>query len=568
MPFLSVRNISDMTLMGTDAVRRKYHALRKEDLVIGVQIGMTEPKQTRILPSLAGIELAYETGHIHPTTQDLERIRCLEQAGENQEAVDEFRRRCDFTHYHDPFGGDDVGHEHPPWTASQEAGWPLAKRLPRFEAIYRVAPTLLRSGDLKATMPTVARCRILGMTDLWWLRSGRLYEAVALYGDDVMVEFTYVGPQVTETQLREKRRLRFRDLVTAYQPPGRPRRIWNRNNPDGPPTPTPSAHVVIAADAFAMDIASRVFPTAAIRCADGSSTGSRTYQKSFHVIRDRATNVPELGRPEQLGERMDGREDLTAVLDMPSYRMFLTISKFPGMSAKAIGVVAAVENAKKTECLTVLEHRGLAFQWRERYYLDRPGMMLVARMNRVSPSSIYDRFKRYLEEEFREDEHNHDDGVNSLVVGCAEMGVEVEPGWRRIVHPANRTQVRPDAWVYVKQGPLGTGWHGIEYELSARSPSRVSRKLRPYSVVANHASPIPLLVVCATERAESNFLRMGMETRIPMMTCTADRAKVGPLVGQETVWRHQGTRLPRLVAGQSLERVAGIVEGKHAAQRS
>ena len=539
LPLLSVRNVSDMTCMDADAVRRRYRALSGAGLLTSLQMGMTEPRQTRILATRAGVELAYETRHIHPTSADLARIRRLEPRGEKRQVIEEFWRGCDRTHTHDPFGVDNEDHVHPPWTTSRSAGWTLTQRLPRTEAIYSVAPTLLRSGALGAEMPVVAQRGILDMTDLWWLRQGRLYDAVAQYGDDVMVAFTYVGPEVTETQLREKLQRALQDLISMYQRPGRRRRIWDRNDPDGPPPPTLSAHVVIAADAFAMDVAKRVCPTAAILCADGRSAGTWTYRQSFHVIRDRGQGLPKLGRPERLAEQLDGRESLTAVLDMPSYNTFLTIAKFPGMRPADIGVVVGVANAKKFACLADLERRGLVFRWRERCYLDRPGMILLARLNRVSPSSIIHRFERYLDAAFRERERRHDDGVNALVVSFARMGVAVEPGWRRVIDLSGRTQIRPDAWVEVERGPLGTGWYGIEVELSAKSPSRVSQKSRPYRVAAELDLPLPLAVVCADDRAEINFLERG--AGIPMITCTVDRAKAGPLVGRETVWRHDGT---------------------------
>ena len=81
IPLLSVRNVSDMTCMDADAVRRRYRALSSEGLLTSLQMGMTEPRQTRILATRAGVELAYETRHIHPTSADLARIRRLEPGG-------------------------------------------------------------------------------------------------------------------------------------------------------------------------------------------------------------------------------------------------------------------------------------------------------------------------------------------------------------------------------------------------------------------------------------------------------------------------------------------------------
>ena len=248
---------------------------------------------------------------------------------------------------------------------------------------------------------------------------------------------------------------------------------------------------------------------------------------------------PEVGRPERILERLNGSKTLSAVLDKPNYSMLMTIATRPGNRSSDLGLVASVANAKKSQCLRKYEEAGLAFRWRDRYYLDGPGMRLVARINRVSSSSIVHRFERYLDEAFREHEHRHDDGVNALTARFKRIDVTIEPGWRRIVnHPYGRTQARPDAWVYVERGLLGTGWHAIEYELAARTPSKLERKFRPYRMMAESGAPIPLLFICATDRAEANILKLA--AGIPVITCTVDRSNNGALAGPETVWRHDG----------------------------
>ena len=539
MPLLSVANLSDCLLMGTDRVRRMTDQLIAEGLVVCAHIGMAEQRQARFWVSRAGLDYAYETGHIHPTERDLSRIKRLETNGKNATEVEDFWRACDFSHQHDVFGDEDENdHVHPPWPATEEGVWWMMQHLSRAEAVYREAPAVLRTGALQPEMPAAAKRKILWMTDFSWIKNGRLYDAKTQYGDDVMVVFTVVGSHVTDTQLAQKRDRSLQNLIIAYEPPGRNRRMWDRHDPDGPPF-VPSAHVVIAADAMAMDVASRTVPNAAIRCADGSRCGSWTYQSSFHRIGERLKTWPVVGQPERILERLIGSKTLTAVLDKPNHRLLMTIAIRPGNRSSDLGVVAAVANAKKAECLRKFEEARLVFPWRGRYYLDQLGMRLVARINRVSPSSITHRFERYLNESFREHEHRHDDGVNALAARFKRIDVVIEPGWRRMVHHAyGRTQVRPDAWVYVERGPLGTGWHAIEYELSARSPSKMDKKCRPYRMMAQSGAPIPLLFICATDRAEANVLNVA--GGLPVMTCTVDRANHGALAGAETVWRHGG----------------------------
>ena len=67
------------------------------------------------------------------------------------------------------------------------------------------------------------------------------------------------------------------------------------------------------------------------------------------------------------------------------------------------------------------------------------------------------------------------------------------------------TQVRPDLLVQVSEGTLGAGTHYIEFERTAVLPGRVEEKLCPYHRMAVVGRPLPLLVVCETDRGEENF---------------------------------------------------------------
>ena len=166
-------------------------------------------------------------------------------------------------------------------------------------------------------------------------------------------------------------------------------------------------------------------------------------------------------------------------------------------------------------------------------------MKRAANMSRVLPAVIRSRHGAYLGRWYREHEQRHNDGVNRLVVRFAREGVAVVAGWRGEVNVPGLTQVRPDLLAQVSEGALGTGTHYIEFERTAVLPAREAEKLGPYyHRMAATGRPLPLLVVCETERGEENF--RGAGRRLPMLTATQERAFAGPLTGAVTVWSRDG----------------------------
>ena len=103
------------------------------------------------------------------------------------------------------------------------------------------------------------------------------------------------------------------------------------------------------------------------------------------------------------------------------------------------------------------------------------------------------------------------------------------------------TQVRPDLLLLVREGPYGEGTYCLEFERRAVQRWQVAEKLGPYRRMAATGRPLPLLMVCETERALVNF----REARgaLPMLTALQERAFAGPLTGAATVWRRNDTQV-------------------------
>ena len=299
-----------------------------------------------------------------------------------------------------------------------------------------------------------------------------------------------------------------------------------------------SAHVLLVQDAWTMDMVSRVMPNATIVCRDGSVTGARAYRRCYHQVAERIQTSGDVGHPEKLREWFSSKSMVKGISTVPGYRTFTAIGKFPGMRSAELGAPRRGETRKTPKCLKTLSEMRLIFVWRDRWYLTKQGRILTAQFSRVSPNSIHQRFERYDNENFRRHEYRHDDGVNSFKSVFDELGVIVEPGWRQVVNIPNGTQIRPDAWMYVEEGPLGCGWHAVEYELSQTAPSGLRRKLRPYRFAARRGSPVPMLMVCADARAENNVGKVA--PGLPVLTCTVERVQFGPLMGGTSMWSDQG----------------------------
>ena len=176
-----------------------------------------------------------------------------------------------------------------------------------------------------------------------------------------------------------------------------------------------------------------------------------------------------------------------------------------------------------------------------RHYLSELGMRRAANMSRVLPGIIKSRHGPYLNRWYREHEQRHNDGVNRLVVQFAREGVEAVAGWRSEANVPGLTQVRPDLLVQVSEGTLGAGTHCIEFERRAVQRWQVVEKLGPYLRMAATRRPLPLLMVCETQRVEENF----REARgaLPMLTALQEPAFAGPLPGGATVWRRNGAQV-------------------------
>ena len=561
MPLASVANLAPVLGLDEDRVRRMLGTLRRGGWVTSVVRGMTERRQHRWFLTRRAVDLLYVTDHQHPAPREEARSAGLAAFHPDGELPEDYRERFALDHDHpahlesqsgSPFATGEpadqtestgVDHEHPPWTAMSRGIEASLRRLAMLEPVYRLAPGLLKSGRVNWPADDAAATREVRMTDFRLLRRGGFYHAMARYGEQVWTPFTYVGLHATERVLRRKEQHRFWGVDCYSHEENRYLRIGNRlfyENPDQ--EVEPSAQVVVAVDAWAWELAQSTLidraPT--LFCTpDGQCTPAVELRPSRDMVSDPAGH-PTVGRPEEVNLWLRDNPDMEAIDGRIAHRLFMTVCQFPAMRASWLTEVVKGSPAEVRRHLRRFVQTGLVAVFDGRHYLSELGMRRAANMSRILPSVIRSRHGAYLDRWYREHEQYHNDGVNRLVVRFAREGVAVVAGWRGEVNVPGLTQVRPDLLVQVSEGPFGEGAHSIEFERRAVQRSQVAEKLGPYRRIAATGRPLPLLVVCETERGEESF-RAAASAGLPMLTATLERALAGPLTGGATVWRRNGT---------------------------
>ena len=559
MPLSSVANLAPILGMAEDRVRRMLGTLRGDGWIESVVRGMTERRQHRWFLTRKAVDALYVSDHQHPSPREEARAQGLAGFHPEGELPADFTERFALDHDHPAHlevqdnspstaavpvegetGSDGPDHEHPPWTATSRGIETSLRRLAMLEPVYALAPDLLRSGWVVRPPSDAAASREGRMTDFRLLRHGGFYHAVARYGPDIWTPFTYAGLHATERVLRRKEQHRFWGVDCYSHDEDRYLRIGNRlfyENPDQ--EVEPSAQIVVASDAWARELARQTLSgsTPTLFCTpDGQCTPVVELRPSRDLVSD-PSGHPTVGRPESAALWLRDNPDIEAIDGRTAHRLFMTVCQFPAMRASWLAEVVRGSSAEVRRHLRRFVETGLVAVFDGRHYLSELGMKRAANMSRVLPGIIRSRHGPYLDSWYREHEQRHNDGVNRLVVQFAREGVQAVAGWRGEVNVPNLTQVRPDLLVQVSEGTLGVGTHCIEFERQEVRPSEVEYKLGPYRRMAA-GRPLPLLMVCETERGRQNFRAAAVA--LSMLTTTLERALAGPVTGAVTVWSRNG----------------------------
>ena len=445
MPLASVANLAPILGLAEDRVRRMLGALHGGGWIESVVRGMTERRQHRWFLTRKAVDALYVTDHRHPSPREEARAAGLAEFHPEGELAADFTERFALDHDHpahlenqdsspfaaagplgeEPQGGDGPDHEHPPWTATSRGIETSLRRLAMLEPVYRLAPDLLRSGRVIWPVDDTAASREVRMTDFRLLRCGGFYHAVARYGPDAWTPFTYAGLHATERALRRKEQHRFWGVDCYSHEEDSYLRIGNRlfyEDPDQ--VVEPSAQVVVAADAWARELARRTLSgsTPTLFCTpDGRCSETVELRPSRDLVSDPAGH-PTVGRPEQAGLWLRDNPDMEAIDGRTAHRLFLTICQFPAMRASWLREIVGGSSGEVSRRLGRFVQTGLVAVFDGRHYLSELGMRRAANMSRVLPSVIRSRHGAYLDRWYREHEERHNDGVNRLVVRFAREG--------------------------------------------------------------------------------------------------------------------------------------------------
>ena len=263
MPLASVANLAPALGQDEEKTRRMLGALRRGGWVTSVVRGMTERRQRRWFLTRRAVDLLYVTDHRHAAPREEARAAGLAAFHPEGELPEDYRQRFALNHDHPahlegqgeyPFAvgeptdatGEGADHEHPPWTATSRGIETSLRRLAMLEPVYRLAPDLLRSGRVRPPAEMAAG-RELRMTDFRLLRQGGFYHAVARYGSDLWIPFTYAGLHAAERALRRKEQHRFWGMDCYSHEEDRYLRIGNRLFYEDPDLAVePSGQIVVA----------------------------------------------------------------------------------------------------------------------------------------------------------------------------------------------------------------------------------------------------------------------------------------------------------------------------------
>ena len=255
----------------------------------------------------------------------------------------------------------------------------------------------------------------------------------------------------------------------------------------------------------------------AIRSADGLGEAAA-------VLRSTATAL-EAGDPGSAAAGTVRR--IAASLEAPvaaqdAARVLYAVAEWPGITTGMVRTVLGEgPSGRRAQngCLQLTD-LGLLLRWRDgaryRYRLSWQGMELLADLDRVSAKDVWDRIQMDRWEQ-RDGFKKHEYGVLDVMSKFVAAGCQVAAGWRDWEQMGDEGGIDPDAMVLLRKSPYGPGWHYLEYELSAREVSTISRKLRGYDS-RRRPNRWPVMVAAATARAQANFHAVGESLRVPLLT--------------------------------------------------
>ena len=472
MPLLTLPELATVTGLTYNRSNRLMKTLNQQGRVASVRLGMTLELQDRWFLSTSGVTFA------------------MEQLGYSLE-----------------------------WQVSEAGLKLLIRRLPTLETFYPLAPGLWSLDGVERINPIYLTAdpdeaplefpRDLRITRFQWQRDPDIH-AISQYANEAWVPWVWVGPMMKGTMMQRKM---MSGLLTLTM------RSWTDEDP------SPAGWVVVGGDFLAAAHASFA--------GKGDDVLVMTAEReALKPMRPREFTRPylgnvrttDLGVPERINAWVETDPAVRALNGKVNYALFQLICQWPGMRVGQIHDGFTHSHGEINSALKGLIAGGVIVKRNRAYYLTRPGMVVAARMDRISHQSIYGSFDGYLKPDgnYRRTRQRHDQAVVDFVLALPRAGHEAFHGRRQVVNLPSGRQVAPDAVVARKRRDGGVDLWFVEVELSAKAPSSVRKKLRHYrEYQQQHGKSVNLMVVVDTDAAENTFLKEGSGLNI--VTTTLDR---------------------------------------------
>ena len=435
------------------------------------------------------------------------------------------------------------------WQVTEQGLKFLIKRIQMVEQFYHLAPVLWYRSDVDKLRELYSNTNYadyygpleipdsMALEKFTWLRSSRIH-AVAGYTHGLEIPFVWAGLQSTLKALAVKWGERFHGLALGHGECD-----WELEYR------VPLFWAIIAADRMAGEMVKQGFgkdaPKLVITCNGETLQSVREMDYPTCDIREPKTGPANLGIPERVPQWFEENEKMQALNGVLATRVFEAIEQWPCIRISHLAQAIRDSYRHIGNVTTTLERAGLVVRLEGGLYLTMAGLKLAAARDRVSYLTVRARFGALLNEDgvHRRRLARHNLRVIRISLKIQREGMGVAAGWRYVLNWPDRTQVDPDAVVMVSAAH-GYEMHLLEYERSAKDPTRIQRKLIPYRTFYDEGIPLKMLLVCDFPEPERLFWSVGRG--LPMVTTTFDEA-VGAKVqfsGPDSIWRHFGTSVP------------------------
>ena len=228
-----------------------------------------------------------------------------------------------------------------------------------------------------------------------------------------------------------------------------------------------------------------------------------------------------------IGRMVDGltRGSYAALNGLRSWRVFRAVDGSPAVTLAQIAEAAKVSPSVAANLLDPMVKAHVMAR-KEGHYLDELGTRMLADSQHIDIRRTNRRWAVYQKSrgEYRGLQRRHNQGQSDVVLVLRRHGFEAFPAMGvsiEYVIDGKRVRVNPDAFVILPPGVLVA----VEYERSAKAPSRVKVKARPYGRLVQVRRPIPVLVVTETMQAAMNFAALGHQY---LLATTLDAVRQGP----------------------------------------